>query len=295
MANISNPKELEQRQLQCKFTLQSGEFKQGFNTKIVLNNTINAVVSKSMNNNFTNSAQITVYGMNYSDIAALSTLGYLPLKYELNKVQLYAQYASQPTSLCFEGFIVKAWANFSDPSRPMYFECQTTYQDAIDSKNSTNIKGKTSINDLLGNLSSQLKLSLQNNGVEGTLNNTILTGSFIQQLQQLSKQGNFNCVIDKGKLYVSPKGKSFSDQILSLNKDSGLLSYPMIDAYGVKFRMRYNPVLDIGQYVSLQTKVPLPKSNGKWYVYDMQHSLNNRHENWYTDIKAAYNNQMIGA
>jgi hypothetical protein len=92
MSVVVNPKELRTRLLQCKLILQSGEFNQGGNTKIVNDATINAVVHKSLSNNFTNSADITIYGMNPSDIAALSTLGYAAFKYELNRIELYANY-----------------------------------------------------------------------------------------------------------------------------------------------------------------------------------------------------------
>ncbi len=294
MAIISNPSSLKERQLQCKITLQSGTFNQGFNTKIINDSTINALINKTLNNNFTNSAQITIYGMNKSDIAALSTLGYIPLKYELNRIELYAQYKGDEPSLCFTGFIVKAWADFSDPSRPMHFECQTTYNAAIQNADPINIQGSASVTDLFSNLATKLSCSLENNGVSGVINNPIYTGSYIDQLKSLSKQTNTNCFIDNNKLNISPKGFSLNNLILNINSESGLISYPTIDAWGVKFRMRYNPVLQLGQYIALQTTVPLPKATGKWFVFDMQTSLNNRHENWYTDLRCSYNNVNFG-
>lgn len=294
MAIILDPTNLRVKQLQCKITLQSGTFNQGFNTVIYDNSTINAIVNKTLNNNFTNSAQITIYGMNKSDIAALSTLGYAPLKYELNQIQLYAQYEGDASSLCFTGFIVKAWSDYSDPSRPMNFECQTTYQDAIQNSDPINLQGSTNIISLFSNLASKLSYSLQNNGVTGVINNPIFTGSYIDQIKSLSKQTNTNCLIDNNKIIIAPKGISLSNEIQNINSDSGLISYPTIDVWGVKFRIRYNPILQLGQYIALQTSVPLPKATGQWYVYDMQSSLNNRHENWYTDLRCSYNNVNFG-
>ena len=292
MAEIKNPSKLYDRQLQCEFTLISGVFKQGFNTKSVKNNTVNAIVQKSMTTNFTNSANITVYGMNKSDIGALTTLGYAPLKFQANKVKLYAQYSIDKPKLCFSGFIVRSWADFSDPSRPTHFECHETYQDSLDSVDAINVNGSSSVPDIFNNIAGKLGLSLQNNGVTGIINNLILTGSNIDQLKQLSKQCDVNCVVDNGKLKIAPNTSSLSNEIASINRDSGLLSYPTIDAYGVKFRIRYNPVVQLGQYIKLDTSIPLPKQakSGKWFVYDMQSSLNNRHENWYTDLKCSYNN-----
>lgn len=301
MADISTPIELKVRELQCKIILQSGEFKQGFNTKIINNNTINANVTKSLNNNFTNSADITIFGMNSSDIAALSTLGYVPLNYNFNIIELYAQYQGDVASLCFRGYIVKAWADYSDPSRPMHFQCQTCYQNAINNSPSLNIKGQISIVDLYKSLSENLGYSFENNGVIGIIENPILTGSYIQQLMSLSKQTNTNCVIDNNKVKISPIGYGLSQKVLLISSKSGLISYPSVDAWGVKFRMRYNPTLSLGQYIKLQTITPqkevnqtsqsiVPKTDGKWYVYDMHSVLSNRHESWYTDVKCSYNN-----
>lgn len=290
MTIVDDPKKLRVRQLQCKFILQSGEFKQGYNTKIIDDNTINALVTKTMSNNFTNSADIIVYGMNDSNIAALSTLGFTPNIYELNHIELYAQYEDDSESLCFKGYIAKAWCDFSDPNRPMHFQCQETYLNSIENVDPINIKGSSDVIELFSNLASKLNLSLQNNGVSGIMNNPILTGSTIDQLKTLSKQTEVNCVVDNGKLKISPKGFSLTTEILNINSESGLLSYPTIDSYGVRFRIRYNPVLNIGQYIALQTKVKIPKATGKWFVYDMQSSLNNRHENWFTDLRCSYNN-----
>lgn len=290
MANITNPSQLFTRELQCKLILQSGTFNQGNNVKIINNLTINATVHKTLNNNFTQEASIIIYGMNKSDIAALSTLGYAPLIYEANKIELYAQYAGSTPSLCFSGYIIKAWAEFADPNRPMYFECQATYQPAIDNVTPYNASGSENIADVFKKYASNLGYSFINNGVTGQVNNLILTGSSISQIQQLAKQTNTMCVIDNNCLKIAPNGKSLNNEILNINSTSGLISYPTIDAWGVKFRIRYNPVLQLGQYIKLTTTVPIPKSTGQWYVYDMNSSLNNRHENWYTDIRTSYNN-----
>lgn len=290
MANITNPTQLYTRQLQCKFILQSGEFEQGNNTKIVNNLTINATIHKTLNSNFTQEAHIIVYGMNKSDIAALSTLGYAPLIYEANKIEVYAQYEGEAPALAFSGYIVKAWAEFANPSRPMFFECQATYQQSINSAQPFNSMGSVSTSDAFSNLANSLGLSFQNNGVTGQLNNIILTGSPIAQLQQLAKQCEVTCVVDNNVVKIAPQGQALSNQILNINSESGLISYPVIDVWGVRFRMRYNPVLQIGQYIALQTTVPIPKSTGQWFVFDMQSSLNNRYENWHTDVRCSYNN-----
>lgn len=292
MANITNPTNLFTRELQCKLILQSGTFNQGNNVKLVNNLTINATVHKTLNNNFTQEASIVIYGMNKSDIASLSTLGYAPLIYEANKIELYAQYAGTTPSLCFSGYIVKAWAEFSDPNRPMYFECQTTYQQALTNVTPYNSNGTENIADIFKNFADTLNYSFINNGVTGKVNNLILTGGTIAQIQQLARQTNINCIVDNNCLKIAPIGNALSNEILNINSESGLISYPSIDVWGVKFRIRYNPTLQLGQYIKLSTIVPIPKSTGQWYVYDMQSSLNNRHENWYSDIRASYNNNI---
>ncbi len=290
MAQIVNPTQLKVRQLQCKIILQSGTFEKGNNTLILNNSTINAQVNKTMSNNFSISADITIDGLSYSEIAALSTLGYVPLVYEFNRIELYAQYEGQSQSLCFSGYIVKAFCDFSDPNRPMHFQCQTVYQEAINTTNPINSQGNIDIKQLFSNIASKMGLSLETNGSFGTIKNAIFSGSNIDQLKQLSKQTNNNCVVDNGRLKVANKGLSLSNVVLNINSGSGLIGYPKIDDKGITLKIRYEPSLQLGQYIKLETIVPIPKSNGMWYVYDMQSSLNNRHENWYTDLKCSFNN-----
>lgn len=301
MSVVINPTSLRIKQLECRLILQSGQFNQGGNIKLVNSNlitsgvsTINATVHTSLSNNFTNSADIIIYGMNESDIAALSTLGYAALKYELNRIELYANYSDQQKSLCFSGYIVRAWCDFSDPSRPMHFECQTTYQEALGDVTPTSIKGQIGVVDLFSQFASSLMYSIQNNGVTGILNNPIFTGSPIDQLKKLSKQTSTACVADKGILKIAPFRYSLSNLVLSINSDNGLLSYPTIDTWGVKLRIRYDPTLQIGQYIKLETIVPIPKATGRWYIYDMQSTLSNLHEPWYTELKCSYDNVNFG-
>lgn len=320
MSIVINPPSLKIRQLQCNLILQSGQFNQGGNVKLVNSNlivsgvsTINATIHTSLSNNFTNSADITIYGMNESDIAALSTLGYEALKFQLNRIELYANYADQQKSLCFSGYIVRAWCDFSDPSRPMHFECQTTYQEALGGVTPTSIKGQIGVVDLFSKFAASLMYSIQNNGVTGILNNPIFTGSPIDQLKKLSKQTGTACVADKGVIKIAPLRFALSNSILNISSDRGLLGYPTLDAWGVKLKIRYDPTLQIGQYVKLETIVPIPgletsiqvpnaaatvsrvpRANGRWYVYDMLSTLSNLHEPWYTELKCSYDNVNFG-
>lgn len=289
MSVVQNPTRAKNRVIWCRITLQSGVFNAGNNTAIINNATINARIHKSLSNDFTNSADITIDGLNESDIAAISTLGFRPLVYQPNKIEVYAQYEGELPSLAFSGFIIKAYADLSDTNRPLHLECQTTYQTALKNFSTINVNGTVGIEDIFKNISSVLGHSFQNNGVTGSIENPIFTGSPIDQLKSLSEHASVNCVIDNDILKICPKGWALIKQILNVNSTSGLLGYPTIDDLGVKFRMRYNPSLQIGQYVALQTSVPIPKSNGQWFVYDMQSSLNNRHENWYTDLRCSYN------
>jgi hypothetical protein len=289
MAFLNNPEKLKVRQLEVEITLVTGTFNGNSNKKIVNSLTVDATIKKTLNNNFTNTASIVIYGMSNTDIATLSTTGYQPLVYESNKIDVFAQYEGEAKSLAFSGFIVKAYADYSNPSRPMHFECQTSYQNAIDATAPINTAGTQDVAQVFNNIATSIGYSFENTGVSGVLNNCILTGSPIDQLKQLSKQTQTNCVVDLNKVKIAPQGQALSNQILDVNSSSGLLGFPIPDQWGVLFKMRYTPQLQIGQYVKLETNTYIPKSNGQWFAYDIETSLNNRHENWFSTVKGSYN------
>ena len=295
MAFLNNPEFLKVRQLQVEITLNSGVFNEDFqNTKIINHLTVDAVVQKTLNNNFTCNANITIFGMSNTDIAILTTTGYQPLIYEANKIKLYAQYEGEAKALCFSGFIVKSYADYNNPSRPMYFNCQASYQDAIKFVANINTTGTQNIADIFSNIANNLGYGFTNNGVNGSINNCILFGSYVDQLKQLAKKTQTNCIIDLDNIKIAPQGQSLNNLILNINNESGLLGYPVPNNFGVQFKIRYTPQLQIGQYVQLQTVVYIPKSTGQWFVYDIESNLNNNHENWFMDVKASYNNLIGG-
>lgn len=298
MAIVQNPN-LYERVLACSITLTTGVFQPNLNTLLVNDHTINATVHKTLSNNFTETADITIFGLSPSDINALKTTGFSPLAYQQNKIELYASYKTKSgqnntSSLCFKGNIVRAFADYSDPSRPMKFEC-ATYLDSIGESSLINAQGSISAQTIFKNIADNLGLALINNGVTGVFYNLILTGSAIEQLKNVSKQLNVNAVIDKGTLTIAPKSGGLTKTILKIGADSGLISYPTLDNWGVKFRMRYNPVLSIGQQIELNTSKTLPNPTGKFFVYDMQSSLNNRHDDWFSDVKCSFDPNFFGS
>lgn len=295
MAFINNPESLKVRQLQVEITLSSGDFNGNGNTKIIDSLTVDALVKKTLNNNFTSNANITIFGMSNTDIAILTTTGYQPLIYEANRIKLYAQYEGEARALCFSGYIIKSYADYSNPSRPMYFECQASYQDAISTASHVNIEGAKNVTEIFGEIANNLGYGFTNNGVTGTINNCVLSGSPVDQLKQLAKKTQTNCIIDLNNVKIAPQGQSLNDLVLDVNSESGLIGYPTPDNWGVQFKMRYTPQLQIGQYIQLKTAVSIPKSNGQWFVYDMESSLNNRHENWFINVKCSYNSLIGGA
>ena len=293
MAFLHNPEKLKVRQIEVELTLVTGVFIGTSNKKIVNTLTVDATIKKTLNNNFTSTASITIYGMSNTDIATLSTTGYQPLIYEANQVNLYAQYEGEAKSLAFSGYIVKAYADYSNPSRPMHFECQSSYQDAINAVEATNTAGTKDVAQIFNDIATSLGYSFTNNGVTGVISNCILTGSAVDQLKQLAQQTQTNCIIDVKNVKIAPQGQALNNQILDINSESGLLGFPTPDQWGVQFKVRFIPQLQIGQYVKLETKTYIPKSTGQWFVYDIESSLNNRHENWFSTVRCSYNS-LVG-
>ena len=93
----------------------------------------------------------------------------------------------------------------------------------------------------------------------------ILCGSAWEQAQMLAKAVNVKVYFSLGYLRVGEIGKALiGGEPYKLSNRNGLIGYPYFNSNGVNFKSIFTPALRVGNYVELETLVPLAK--GKWYV-----------------------------
>jgi hypothetical protein len=305
MAFVTDPTKLNTRYISVRITLSQADFIVNGEDKgstLVINEptknykndndyfTINARIIETLSNNLAQNADITIYGLSQELINQISTLGYV-LNYNFNTIQIYAGYDASLSNLVYSGYIIKAWADYGDVNRPLNLQCTTNYLMQLDNPPATNPQGNVDIAQTFSSLADKMGFGFSNSGVSGQIDSPILSGSYPEQVKTLAKQTNTTFGISNNMLAIAPNGQGLHTAVYEIDNTTGLLGYPVIDQWGIRFRIRFNPLILLGQYVNVQSIVP--KANGSWYIYSKVSELNNRHEAWYTELRVAANSNII--
>ena len=99
-----------------------------------------------------------------------------------------------------------------------------------------------------------------------------LNGAFAKPAWEALKDvTDGDCYIDSGKVYCMKTNDAFDGAIPLINSDSGLLGSPRVNGNWIVFDMIFEPRLQIGQKVSLQSQ-SATKLNGDYKVISLEHS-----------------------
>ena len=306
---LTNPDKLYTRYLKIEITLNQGSFGdytgpvQAQNNTLVINDTapvgaVNPVslnarvaINESLSQQMDQSADITIHGLDTSAITQISMVGQYSgngkFANQLNIIRIYAGYDPANSQLIYTGQITQAYADFNDPNRPLHLNCTTNAMMQLANASATNPQGNVSVDQLFQTLASTLGLGYVSTGVGGSIKNPILTGSAIDQIKALAKATGTTPMLKNNILSVAPLGQPHSQLVIDLDYTTGLMGYPTVTKYGVAFKMRFNPLFQVGQYINLTSYVP--KTTGTWWCYAANSVLDNNQEEWYTLVQCAPN------
>lgn len=278
----------------------STEFSNGATSKIIKTSSktndlsINAMINIPGGYQSSN-ANIVIKGMLLDDINAFSranmVYGFNMLS---NTVQIFAGYdtGDEQPPFVYQGSVVMAAPDQNDPSRPFRIYSQQNTIDQNTMLSATNPKGVVQINDLFANLAQQLGYSYQPNNVTGQVSNPILIGSAIHQLNQLANDYGYQIKLDNNILMVTKIGTAYSNNVIEINPDNGMLGYPTVNEFSINVRVRYNPAIKFGQTVRITSGLEL--ANGEWWVNGVTHLLQNQESKFETVLTLLKTNPLGG-
>lgn len=238
-------------------------------------------------------AQIEVYGMTMSFMNKLSTLGMRLSNVPRNTVTVSAGDDTSGMGVVFIGTITYAWIDFAaSPEVPFRIDAHTLGAEAVIQAKPSSFKGSTDVATVLSGLAQQMGLQFENNGVTSKLSNTYLAGSARSQALAVVQHAGISWNGgDNGILAIWPKNKSRTGgQIPRVAADTGLQGYPSFTANGIHLTTLFNPSIQFGSMIQVETDPRLASANGTWAVYELTHDLEAQVINgrWHSDL-SAYN------
>lgn len=260
------------RQINVTFTLGTGAFgESGKNTVKLSGLRIAAKIVKAGGPSMS-TLQMQVYGMTFSQMNQLSTLGMQLILVRRNTVTVEAGDDEGGFATVFVGTITNAWADMqSAPDVPFRVEAHTGLIESVSTAAPSSFTGPTNVSVVMSSLATQMGLSFENSGVSVQLSNPYFYGSPRNQAKAAAQAAGIEWIIDNGKLAIWPKGQARGGQIPLISPDTGMINYPAYTSKGVSVQTLFNPSIGYGEKVKVQSS--LTPANGEWVVCGLDYDL----------------------
>ena len=150
--------------------------------------------------------------------------------------------------------------------------------------------GGVAVSTIMSSLASQMGYSFENTGVTLQIRSPYLTGSAMQQAQQLAQAANIEFGVDNGILFIAPRGtaRSTGTVVPLVSAATGMKEYPTFDKEGIKVTTLYNPGIVLGSIINVQSAIQV--ACGNWRVNGLKHHLEALHASgkWESQITASW-------
>lgn len=278
------------KQLSVVITLASGTFANGSN-QIALDDLRIAVSIEKAGNPSKNEAKIKVYGMSASDMNRLTTVAFRALAVKKNFVQVLAGDAENGMNVAYQGEIAGAYANYNaQPHVDFSMDCVEGYYPAIAPCAPKSYKGGVAVATIMQTLATQMGYTFENTGVALQIRSPYLTGSAMQQAQQLAQAANIEFGVDNGKLFICPRGTArvTGTVVPLISPETGMRGYPSFTKEGIELTTLYNPGIVQGSLINVQSSIPV--ACGNWRVNKLSHDLESIKAGgkWESKVKASW-------
>ena len=242
-----------------------------------------------------NTCTCKIYGMTqeHMNIATVIPNQQAALKYPgAKKVFLKVEAGdASGLSLVYQGEISEAWTSYQSPPN-MYFhiESMTGYYPVLLPAAPRGYQGGVDAATMIADIAESIGYGFENNGFTAIIQNPYLTGTAIQQINQIARAAKMEIQIDDMVIYISPKNtpRKQTGQIPLISAATGMKEYPIFGKHGLKLDTLYNSGIVQGGQIFVQSDVR--PANGYWRVNGLHHHLesNNPSGQWISHVTADF-------
>ena len=256
--------------LKTTIILGEGEFSGGGNTKIIEGLATTCQVTKAGLPE-KNSAEVRIQGLKLADMEQLTFLSFLPGEYRKNHILIEAGDKDEKLSVVFKGDITAASADFSTvPDVTMKFQALTAGWSVLIADSPTSVQGEATAESLISQFAQQAGFNFINNGVTESVKNATFNGSPVQKAQAVADEVGCELLMDDETWTIQPWDKPRGDAVL-LKAESGMIGYPSFTQDGITCECFYNPRLQLGGQIKIESIVP--RASGYWKITKLTHDL----------------------
>jgi len=265
------PESFKKRRLRVEVVLGEGTFDGKHNTRI-LEGLETAVSIEKPGLPDKAKATVRIANMAYDDMAQLTMLAFKPMKLQKNLIRVFAGEEDRELSLAFAGEIVSSWADFSRfPTVTMHMEAQAGGYAALMAKGPVAATGEVPAEKLLQQFATEMGYAFALEGVTASVRDAVFSGSPLEKAQAVADQIGAQLLVDDNKLVLMRHDTVRQGNAVLLTPETGMLGYPSFTNEGISLSCLYNPNLELGGAVQVQSIVP--GATGAWKITKLNHDL----------------------
>lgn len=275
-----------QKIITVSLSLANGQFEGGGNTAELTGLRITALISATGGVS-QSTMEMSIYGLPLSMMNQLSTIGTQANQRSKNSIQVMAGDASTGMSLVFKGVIYNAFVDAQAmPDVAFRITATPGVFHAVKPLAPVSVNGSADAAQLMQQIAGQMELGFEHNGVNTKLASPYYDGTAWQRMTEIAQHGNFDAVVDRGTLVISPRGTPRQGDTVAVDAQHGMVGYPAFVENRIIVKTLFNPAIKLlGKIKVTSTLTP---ANGTWQVYKIDYELESQmpHGRWFQVIEA---------
>jgi hypothetical protein len=236
---------------------------------------------------FQGTLALRIEGLPLQVMNALTTIGFIATARRNNLIRVRASDESGGMSLVYSGQIYTAFGEFNGmPNVTFSVTAYAAQTAAITPVPAISFQGSIDCATILQALAQVAGMNFVNNGVSVQLSNPYFAGSTLDKIKRCVEISHINASISLDTLTIWPKtGSVATTNDIVISKDTGMVGYPTFSSLGLSISTQFNPLINVGQMVTVQSELPV--AAGKWNVYSLYHRLQSETPNgaWFTQLE----------
>lgn len=266
-------KSLIRRKLDVSFSLNNGgKFgESGTDTVTLTGLRVRADIQKAGGASLS-TMNMAIYGLTFSKMNQLSTLGKTVVEARRNSVVVKAGDDTSGMSQVFAGDITHCWADFSAaPEVFLNVYSVTASFHSINAVEISSYKGNVDAAAIFADIGEQIGYKVENNDVSVPLQNVYLSGTAVEKLRDLAEMAHVSMLIDDTHvppvIAIYPKDgtrTSLQSKIPLVSAETGMRGYPTYTSSGLRVQSLFNSAIVQGS--TIEVKSSLKNVSGKWSV-----------------------------
>jgi len=283
----------DKKQLRFVITLGTDTFDEAGNNQIVLQGFRASVDVDKAGGVQMSTLRAKIYGVSAADMASITTLQWRPRTLIPNTVEVFAIDGDAET-LVFAGNIINAWGDFQNmPDVFLHIQAQAAFFAQIKAIPPRSFKGGVDVASVMRQIARDSGLAFENNGVQVQLVDVYLAGSGTEQIKELAKAAGIDYYVDDKTLAIAPPNVPRGGMVALVSRSTGLVGYPAFDSIGVTFQTLFNPAIQFGGRVQLETDIL--QAAGEWVVVSLAYQLESEKAGgaWFATVRGSVNELAI--